>query len=100
MVEESIYLLSIQMHKILDRFTQLKGWCKTFCVLPNRSFILFNSDFDGNYELVKIMIINNKFELMTRKKINERISGLSYVSPGMLIVGEDSTSSIKIIKSL
>ena len=48
--EESIYLLSIQMHKILDRFTQLKGWCKTFCVLPNRSFILFNSDFDGNYE--------------------------------------------------
>ena len=98
--EESIYLLSIQMHKILDRFTQLKGWCKTFCVLPNRSFILFNSDFHGNYELVKIMIINNKFELMTRKKINERISGLSYVSPGMLIVGEDSTSSIKIIKSL
>ena len=96
--EESIYLLSIQMHKILDRFYQLKGWCKTFCVLPNRSFVLFNSDFDGNYELIKFMIINNKFELISRKKINERISGLSYISPGKLIVGTES--SIKIIKSL
>lgn len=92
--EESFYLLSNTKHLILDTFSQVKGWCRTFCVLPHNSFILYYQDYDDNFSLLKFTIINEKLQLITRKKLNKTITGLSFFSTKKIVFGNEGNVTV------